>query len=111
MAAACQGPGPPRWRARRGHAGCRVSWAAELGGHVVGHCDVTEGASIDAVFAEVGRLWGGLDFLVHAIAFSDKSELTGRYLDTTEANFTRTMLISCYSLLAIGQRAEKLLSD
>jgi enoyl-[acyl-carrier protein] reductase I len=57
--------------------------AAELGGIVVGHCDVTDAASIDAVFAEVERAWGKIDFLVHAIAFSDKDQLTGRYIDTT----------------------------
>ncbi|MBB3808489.1 enoyl-ACP reductase FabI [Pseudochelatococcus contaminans] len=85
--------------------------AAEIGGHVVGHCDVTDAASIDAVFAEVEKLWGGLDFLVHAVAFSDKDELTGRYIDTTEGNFTRSLLISCYSLTAVAQRAEKLMTN
>jgi enoyl-[acyl-carrier protein] reductase I len=85
--------------------------AAELGAHVVGHCDVTDGATIDAVFAEVEKLWGKIDFLVHAIAFSDKDELTGRYLETTEGNFSKTMLISCYSLTAVAQRAEKLMTD
>jgi len=85
--------------------------AAELGAAVVGHCDVTDGATIDAVFAEVERIWGKIDFLVHAIAFSDKDELTGRYIETTEGNFTKTMLISCYSLTAVAQRAEKLLKD
>ncbi len=85
--------------------------AAELGGIVVGHCDVTDPASIDAVFAEVERVWGKIDFLVHAIAFSDKDELTGRYVDTTAANFDRTMNISVYSLTAIAQRAEKLMPD
>lgn len=84
--------------------------AAELGGIVVGHCDVTDGASIDAVFAEVERVWGKIDFLVHAIAFSDKDELTGRYLETSEANFTKTMNISVYSLTAVAQRAEKLMA-
>jgi len=83
--------------------------AAELGGIVVGHCDVTDPATIDAVFERVSGEWGGLDFLVHAIAFSDKDELTGRYIDTTEANFTRTMQISCYSLTALAQRAAKLM--
>jgi enoyl-[acyl-carrier protein] reductase I len=83
--------------------------AAELEGHVVGHCDVTEPATIDAVFDEVRRLWGSLDFVVHAIAFSDKDELTGRYVDTSEANFTKSLLISCYSFTAIAQRAEKLM--
>lgn len=85
--------------------------AAELGAHVVGHCDVTDGATIDAVFAEVEKVFGKIDFLVHAIAFSDKDELTGRYLETTEGNFTKTMLISCYSLTAVAQRAEKLMKD
>ncbi len=83
--------------------------AAELKGHVVGHCDVTDPATIDAVFDKIESLWGGLDFLVHAIAFSDKDELTGRYVDTTAENFSKTMLISCYSLTAIAQRTEKLM--
>ncbi|HWJ75317.1 Enoyl-[acyl-carrier-protein] reductase [NADH] [Kaistia soli DSM 19436] len=85
--------------------------AAEVGGLVVGHCDVTDAASIDAVFAEVERVWGSLDFIVHAIGFSDKDELTGRYLDTSEANFSKTMLISVYSLTAVTQRAEKLMTN
>ncbi|PSC04467.1 enoyl-[acyl-carrier-protein] reductase FabI [Alsobacter soli] len=85
--------------------------ANELGAAVVGHCDVTDAASMDAVFAEVEKLWGGLDFVVHCIAFSDKDELTGRYVDTTEANFTKSLLISCYSFTAIAQRAEKLMRD
>ena len=83
--------------------------AAELGGLVAGHCDVTDPASMDAVFAVIKEKWGGLDFLVHAIAFSDKDELTGRYLDTSEGNFARTMQISCYSLTALAQRAEPLM--
>ena len=85
--------------------------AKELGGHVVGHCDVTDSASIDAVFAQVEKLWGKLDFVVHCIAFSDKDELTGRYVETTEANFTKSLLISCYSFTAVTQRAEKLMTD
>ncbi len=84
--------------------------AAELNAAVVGHCDVTDSASIDAVFAEVDKLWGGLDFVVHCIAFADKDELTGRYVDTSEANFTKSLLISCYSFTAIAQRAEKLMT-
>ncbi len=83
--------------------------AAEIGGHVVGHCDVTEPETMDAVFAEVQRLWGGLDFVLHAIAYADKDELTGRYVDTSEANFTKSLLVSCYSFTAIAQRAEKLM--
>ena len=85
--------------------------AEELDGFICGHCDVTDGASIDAVFAEIEKKWGKLDFLVHAIGFSDKDELTGRYVDTSEANFTNTMNISVYSLTAITQRAEKLMTD
>jgi enoyl-[acyl-carrier protein] reductase I len=85
--------------------------AAELGATVVGHCDVTDPATIDAVFDEVRRLWGRLDFVVHCIAFSDKDELTGRYVDTSEGNFTRSLLISCYSFTAIAQRAEKLMDS
>ena len=84
--------------------------ARELDGRVVGHCDVTDATSLDAVFAETGRLWETLDFVVHAIAFSDKDELTGRYVDTSEANFTKSLLISCYSLTAVAQRAEKLMA-
>ncbi len=85
--------------------------AAELDAAVVGHCDVTDPATIDAVFAEVERLWGKLDFVVHCIAFSDKDELTGRYVETSEANFTKSMLISCYSFTAVAQRAEKLMTE
>ena len=85
--------------------------AAELGGLVVGHCDVTDAASIDAVFDTLGSAWGSLDFVVHCIAFSDKAQLDGRYADTTEDNFSKTMLISCYSFTAIAQRAEKIMKD
>ena len=85
--------------------------AEEVDGLVVGHCDVTDPASLDAVFAAVEQAWGSLDFLVHAIAFSDKDQLDGRYVDTTEDNFTKTMLISCYSFTAIAQRAEKLMTN
>lgn len=85
--------------------------AKELGAITLGHCDVTDPATIDAVFAEAKKQWGKIDFVVHAIAFADKDELDGRYLDTTEANFTRSMLISCYSLTAITQRAEHLMTE
>lgn len=85
--------------------------AAELGSNVVLPCDVTDAASIDALFAELASKWGRLDFFVHAIAFSDKNELDGRYVDTTEKNFTQTMLVSCYSFTALAQRAEKLMTD
>jgi len=85
--------------------------AGEVGGIVVGHCDVTEPKTIDQVFAAVQSAWSTIDFLVHAVAFSDKDQLDGRYIDTTQDNFTQTMLVSCYSLTAIAQRAEKLMPN
>jgi enoyl-[acyl-carrier protein] reductase I len=68
-------------------------------------------ATIDAAFAEIEARWGALDFLVHAIAFSDKDELSGRYVDTTADNFAKTMMVSCYSFTAVVQRAEKLMRN
>ena len=85
--------------------------AHELGAPVLGHCDVTNGGTIDSVFAEADRLWGTIDFLVHCIAFSDKDQLTGRYIDTTEDNFQKSLAISCYSFTALAQRAEKLMPN
>ena len=84
--------------------------AKELDAHVIGHCDVTEAATIDAVFAEAARVFPeGIDFVIHCIAFSDKDELTGRYLETSEENFTKSLLVSCYSFTAVAQRAEKIM--
>jgi enoyl-[acyl-carrier protein] reductase I len=85
--------------------------AQEVGSKIVLPCDVTDGASVEALFAELQKTWGRLDFLVHAIAFSDKAELDGRYVDTSEKNFTQTMLISCYSFTAIARHAEKLMTN
>ena len=85
--------------------------AHEVGGIVVGDCDVTEPKKIDAAFAAIQSAWGSIDFLVHAIAFSDKDQLDGRYIETTAENFTKTLLISCYSFTAIAQRAEKLMPN
>src|SRR3569832_369835 len=85
--------------------------AEEVDGLVVGHCDVTDPKSLDNVFAAVQSAWGSLDFVLHAIAFSDKDQLDGRYVDTTEDNFTKTMVISCYSFSAFAQRAEKLMTN
>ena len=79
--------------------------AASIGAKIVLPCDVTKADSIDAVFGEIGKQWGQLDFLVHAIAFSDKNELRGRFLDTSSDNFNLTMNVSCYSLVAVWQRA------
>ena len=90
----------------------RVRPLAEgLGAFVAGHCDVTDESTIDAVFAAIGEKWGSLDFIVHCIAFSDKDELTGRYVDTTAGNFSKSLLISCYSFTAVAQRAEKLMAN
>src|SRR6267142_4857954 len=85
--------------------------AKELDGLLLGHCDVTDPATIDAAFDMLREKWGRIDFVVHAIAFSDKDQLDGRYLETTQDNFSRSMLISCYSLTAITQRAERLMAD
>ena len=83
--------------------------ARDVGGLVVGHCDVTEPRTIDATFATMETKWGALAFLEHAIAFSDKDQLSGRYVHTTPDNFSKTMLVSCYSFTALAQRAEKLM--
>ncbi|MGV1790729.1 enoyl-ACP reductase FabI [Rhizobium lusitanum] len=85
--------------------------AQELGAFMAGHCDVTEPATIDAVIDTLEAKWGKIDFVVHAIAFSDKDELTGRYLDTSRDNFTKTMDISVYSFTAVAQRAERIMND
>jgi len=85
--------------------------AAELGSDVVLPCDVTDNDSLDAVFESLKDKWGSLDFIVHAIGFSDKNELRGRYVDTSAANFEMTMNISVYSFTAVMQRAEKLMTN
>jgi enoyl-[acyl-carrier protein] reductase I len=85
--------------------------AAELGASIAGHCDVTDMATVDAVFDSVRSEWGALDFVVHAIAFSDKEELDGRYVETSRENFLRTMDISVYSFTAIAKRAEALMPE
>jgi enoyl-[acyl-carrier protein] reductase I len=73
-------------------------------------CDVTDEASLDAAFSELDRTWGGLDFLVHAIAFSNKDELAGRYVDTSLDNFLLSLNVSCYSFTAVARRAAALMS-
>jgi enoyl-[acyl-carrier protein] reductase I len=85
--------------------------AQSVGAKLVLPCDVSDMTSIDAVFSAIGKAWGKLDFVVHAIAFSDKDELTGRYVDTSAENFKQSLFISCYSFTAIAQRAEKLMTD
>lgn len=83
--------------------------AAQIGADKVLDCDVTDPGMIDAAFGEIERDWGHLDFLVHAIGFSDKNELRGRYIDTSRDNFLNTMDVSVYSFTAVSQRAEKLM--
>lgn len=85
--------------------------ASSIGANIVLPCDVTDGASIDSVFAELEAKWGKIDFLVHAIGFSDKNELRGRYIDTSPENFALTMNISVFSFTAVAQRAEKMMPD
>jgi len=85
--------------------------AAEVGSGIVVPCDVTDMASVDATFETISQKWGSLDFVVHAIAFSDKNELEGRYVDTSAENFTKSLFISCYSFTAVAQRAEKLMTN
>jgi len=79
--------------------------ARSLGSSLVLPCDVDDLARLDSTFERIDREWGGLDFVVHAIAFSDKSELKGRYADTTRENFSRTLLISCFSFTEVAKRA------
>ena len=74
-------------------------------------CDVTDDASLDTTFEQLGNTWDSLDFVVHAIAFSDKKELTGKYLDTSRSNFGLTMDVSCYSFTAVAQRAAAMMPD
>src|SRR6185437_14173583 len=74
-------------------------------------CDVEDIASVDAVFAEIKKQWGTMDFLVHAIGFSDKNELKGRYADTTRANFERSMVISCFSFTEAAKRAADMMPN
>ena len=85
--------------------------AASVNSDLVMECDVTDDASMDAVFAELEAKWGKIDFILHAIAFSDKEELKGKYVDTSRSNFDRTMDISVYSFTAIAARAAKLMSE
>lgn len=83
--------------------------ADQVGSNLLLPCDVEEIETVDNVFAELQKHWGSIDFLVHAIAFSDKNELKGKYADTTRDNFTRTMVISCFSFTEIAKRAAALM--
>ncbi|MCX5478151.1 enoyl-ACP reductase FabI [Kaistia geumhonensis] len=84
--------------------------ADSIGAKLMIPCDVEDLASVDQVFETLKQEWGGIDFLVHAIAFSDKNELKGRYADTTRENFARTMLISCFSFTEIAKRAAAIMN-
>jgi enoyl-[acyl-carrier protein] reductase I len=88
-----------------------VPLAQSLGGTIIAPCDVMDLASVDAVFAEIKEKWGSLDFVVHALAFSDRNELKGRYADTSRDNFTNTMVISCFSFTEIAKRAADLMTQ
>jgi len=85
--------------------------AESLGADLVLPCDVDDDGQIEAVFATLAEAWGKLDFVVHALAYSDKEELKGRYLNTTRRNFARTLVISCYSFTAIARRAAPLMGE
>ncbi|MEE8296061.1 MAG: SDR family oxidoreductase, partial [Sphingomonadales bacterium] len=85
--------------------------AASVGSDLVIPCDVSDQSSVDALFATLKKEWGTFDFLVHAIGFSDKNELRGRYLDTSRENFLRTMDISCYSFTEVARAAEPMMPN
>lgn len=85
--------------------------AEQVGSKIIMPCDVEDIASVDGVFAELKKQWGTMDFLVHAIGFSDKNELKGRYADTTRANFQRTMVISCFSFTEAAKRAAAMMPN
>jgi enoyl-[acyl-carrier protein] reductase I len=88
-----------------------VPLAKSVGAEVIVPCDVIDPASVDNAFAEIKKTWGRLDFVVHALAFSDRRELAGRYADTTRDNFINTMVISCFSFTEIAKRAAELMPD
>lgn len=88
-----------------------VPLAEALGGTIIVPCDVMDLASVDSVFHAIREKWGSLDFVVHALAFSDRNELKGRYADTSRENFTNTMLISCFSFTEVAKRASALMKN
>jgi enoyl-[acyl-carrier protein] reductase I len=112
IAQACAAQGAEMAFSYQGEAlGKRVRPLAEqIGVKLVLECDVTDSASVDAVFDTLKEEWGSIDFLVHAIGFSDKNELRGRYVDTSRDNFLMSMDISVYSFTAVAQRAEKMMN-
>ncbi|TJZ84202.1 enoyl-ACP reductase FabI [Paracoccus hibiscisoli] len=85
--------------------------AASVGSDFLVDVDVTDDASLDAAFGAIAERWGRLDFVIHAVAFSNKDELTGRFMNTSRANFGRSLEISCYSLIEVARRAHPLMAD
>ena len=85
--------------------------AASVGSDLLIDVDVTDEVSLDACFAEIGRRWGSLDFVIHAVAYSDKTELTGRFINTTKGNFLNSLNISCFSFIDVARRAEPLMPN
>ena len=88
-----------------------IPLAKSVGAEIIAPCDVNDLASVDAVFDEVAKTWGSLDFVVHALAFSDRRELAGRYADTSRENFVNTMVISCFSFTEIAKRSSALMPN
>ena len=88
-----------------------IPLAESVNSPIIESCDVSDLESVDAVFAKIKEVWGSLDFVVHALAFSDRSELQGRYADTTRDNFTNTMVISCFSFTEVAKRAAELMPN
>jgi enoyl-[acyl-carrier protein] reductase I len=88
-----------------------IPLAKSVNSEIIVSCDVSDLSSVDNTFAEIKKTWGGLDFVVHALAFSDRRELQGRYSDTTRDNFTNTMVISCFSFTEVAKRAAALMAS
>ena len=88
-----------------------IPLAKSVGAEIIAPCDVTDLKSVDAVFDEIGTTWGSIDFVVHALAFSDRRELAGRYADTSRENFVNTMVISCFSFTEIAKRSASLMPN
>lgn len=88
-----------------------IPLAKSVGSEIIVPCDVSDLETVDNVFAEIGKVWGSLDFVVHALAFSDRRELSGRYADTSRENFVNTMVISCFSFTEVAKRAAELMPN
>ncbi len=113
IARACHGAGAELAFTYQGEAMGRraIPLAESVGAEIIDSCDVTNDGDLDRIFATIEKQWGGLDFVVHSLACSDRDELQGRYVDTSRTNFAMTMNISCYSFTDIARRAEALMDD